>query len=57
MARSVRRNGTTLSGDGSLKEKPTGGRKKKMVGRSCRRGRLDGAKECERGEGGKADSE
>jgi hypothetical protein len=37
MARSVRRNGTTLSGDGSLEEKPTGGGKKKMVGKSCRR--------------------
>jgi hypothetical protein len=29
MARSVTRNGTALSGDGNLKEKPTGGRKKK----------------------------
>jgi hypothetical protein len=34
MARSMRRNKTTLSGDESLKEKPTGGGKKKMVGRS-----------------------
>jgi hypothetical protein len=46
MARSVRRNETALSGNGSLKEKPTGGRKKKNGRQKLKEKRsLDRAKE------------
>jgi hypothetical protein len=46
MARSVRRNETALSGNGSLTEKPTGGRKKKNGRQKLKEKRsLDRAKE------------